>query len=123
MTSLARIRAGDGLGVSVHAFLDGRDTPPKSARDYVAAFERSISGLANVGIETVSGRYYAMDRDKRWDRVAKAYAAIVDAKGPRFADAKSAIEDSYAKGINDEFVVPCVIGGDGGGEGGGGMLV
>src|SRR5260221_6577852 len=57
-----------------------------------------------------------MDRDKRWDRVAKAYAAIVDAKGPRFADAKSAIEDSYAKGINDEFVVPCVIGGDAGGQ-------
>ena len=110
MTALARIFAAAGLSVRVHAFLDGRDTPPQSALDYVARFERSIADLAKVRIATVSGRYYAMDRDKRWDRVAKAYDAIVDAKGPRFADAKSAIDDAYAKGVNDEFVLPCVIG-------------
>jgi 2,3-bisphosphoglycerate-independent phosphoglycerate mutase len=94
----------------VHAFLDGRDTPPQSALGYVANFERSIGDLSSVRIETVSGRYYAMDRDKRWDRVAKAYDGIVDAKCPRFPDAKSAIEDSYAKGATDEFVAPCVVG-------------
>src|SRR5207244_3167191 len=102
--------ASAGLGVSVHAFLDGRDTPPQSARNFVAAFEQSTAGLAKVRIATVSGRYYAMDRDKRWDRVAKAYEAIVEAKGPRFADAKAAIDDSYARRANDEFVVPSVIG-------------
>jgi len=110
MTALARTLASAGLRVSVHAFLDGRDTPPQSALDYVASFERSIGDLPLVRIATVSGRYYAMDRDKRWDRVAKAYDAIVDANGLRFPDAKSAIEDSYARGVTDEFVAPCVIG-------------
>jgi 2,3-bisphosphoglycerate-independent phosphoglycerate mutase len=110
ITALARIFTKAGLSVCVHAFLDGRDTPPQSALDYVAAFEQSIAGLARVRIATVSGRYYAMDRDKRWDRVAKAYDAIVDAKGPRFAGAKSAIDDSYTKDVTDEFVVPSAIG-------------
>jgi 2,3-bisphosphoglycerate-independent phosphoglycerate mutase len=110
MSALARIFAQAGLSVSVHAFLDGRDTPPQSALGYVAAFERSVADLAKVRIATVSGRYYAMDRDNRWDRVTKAYDAIVDAKGPRFADAKTAIDNSYAKSANDEFVAPSVIG-------------
>ncbi len=110
MTALARILAGEGLTVHVHAFLDGRDTPPQSALGFVDTFEKSIAGLTNIRIATVSGRYYAMDRDKRWDRVAKAYDAIVDAKAARFDNAKSAIEKSYAGGTNDEFVVPCAIG-------------
>ena len=110
MTVLARIFAQAGLSVSVHAFLDGRDTPPQSALDFVAAYQRSVAELPRVRIAIVSGRYYAMDRDKRWDRVAKAYDAIVDAKGPRFADAESAIKNSYAKGATDEFVIPSVIG-------------
>jgi 2,3-bisphosphoglycerate-independent phosphoglycerate mutase len=76
----------------------------------VATFLKSIAGLKNVHIATVSGRYYAMDRDKRWERVAKAYDAIVDAKGARFDNAKAAIEKSYAGGANDEFVLPCAIG-------------
>ncbi|HXJ01073.1 MAG TPA: 2,3-bisphosphoglycerate-independent phosphoglycerate mutase [Micropepsaceae bacterium] len=107
---LARILSGAGLKVHVHAFLDGRDTPPQSADGFVDAFLKAVADLPDVRIATVSGRYYAMDRDKRWERVAKAYDAIVDAKGPRFADAKSAIESSYAGGINDEFVLPCAIG-------------
>jgi len=110
MTALARILSGQGLTVHVHAFLDGRDTPPQSALGFVDTFEKSVVGLKNVRIATVGGRYYAMDRDKRWDSVAKAYDAIVDAKGARFPDAKTAIEKSYAGSANDEFVVPCEIG-------------
>src|ERR1700687_6233133 len=106
ITTLARLLAAAGLGVSVHAFLDGRDTPPQSALDFVARFERSVADLARVRIATVNGRYYAMDRDKRWDRVAKAYDAIVDAKGPHFPNAGSAIEQSYANGVTDEFMLP-----------------
>jgi 2,3-bisphosphoglycerate-independent phosphoglycerate mutase len=108
--ALARILDSEGLGVVVHAFLDGRDTPPQSALGCVKEFERGSAGLKRVVIATVSGRYYAMDRDKRWERVAKAYGAIVDAEGPRFPDAQTAIASSYKAGVTDEFVVPCVIG-------------
>jgi 2,3-bisphosphoglycerate-independent phosphoglycerate mutase len=110
IAALARSLALCGLAVGVHAFLDGRDTPPESAQGYVARFCAAVADLARVRIATVSGRYYAMDRDKRWDRVAKAYAAIVDAEGPRFADASSAIANAYHLGVTDEFVVPCAIG-------------
>jgi len=110
ITGLARALSGEGLKVEVHAFLDGRDTPPQSALGFVETFEKSVADRKDVRIATVSGRYYAMDRDKRWERVAKAYEAIVDAKGARFPDAKAAIEKSYADGVNDEFVLPCAIG-------------
>jgi len=111
IAALAKILDAAGLTVHIHAFLDGRDTPPQSAAGFVADFEKSIAGLSRAGIATLSGRYYAMDRDKRWDRVAKAYAAIAEAEGPRFADAKSAIAKSYEAGVTDEFVIPSVIGG------------
>jgi 2,3-bisphosphoglycerate-independent phosphoglycerate mutase len=110
IAALARILDAEGLDVRVHAFLDGRDTPPRSALGFVAQFERAVASLARVKIATVSGRYYAMDRDKRWERVAKAFSVIVDAEGARFADAKSAIAKSYEGGATDEFVVPCAIG-------------
>jgi len=110
VAALAGILDAAGLDVRVHAFLDGRDTPPQSALGFVADFERRVAGLGRVQIATVSGRYYAMDRDKRWERVAKAYATIVEAEGVRFTDAKSAITKSYQDGVTDEFVVPCVIG-------------
>ena len=109
IAALARIIAGQGLAVMVHAFLDGRDVPPRSARGFVEQFERAVAGK-DIGFATISGRYYAMDRDKRWDRVEKAYAAIVDAKGAHAADPRAAIEDAYRSGTSDEFVVPCVIG-------------
>ncbi len=110
IAALARVASEAGLTVHVHAFLDGRDTPPKSALGYVEQFSKDITGTSGVSFATLSGRYYAMDRDKRWDRVAKAYEAIVDARGAKFADAKTAIEQSYSNNITDEFVAPCVIG-------------
>ena len=110
IAALARVLDTAGLTVWIHAFLDGRDTPPQSALGFVSEFECAIAGLAHAKIATVSGRYYAMDRDKRWERVAKAYAAIADVQGPRFANAQSAIAQSHQSGVTDEFVIPCVIG-------------
>jgi 2,3-bisphosphoglycerate-independent phosphoglycerate mutase len=110
IVALTQILSKDGVPVFVHAFLDGRDTPPKSAAKYMRDFEAAIKGCAGVRIATVSGRYYAMDRDKRWDRVSKAYEAIVEAKGGRFANADEAIAKSYADGVTDEFFLPAAIG-------------
>jgi 2,3-bisphosphoglycerate-independent phosphoglycerate mutase len=110
IAALVRAVTDAGLRVSIHAFLDGRDTPPRSARGFMHLFEQAIAGSTGAGIATVSGRYYAMDRDKRWDRVAKAYDAIVSAKAPRCASADAAIAESYEKGVGDEFVLPAVIG-------------
>jgi len=110
IAALARIAATAGIPVFVHAFLDGRDTPPKSARGFVEKFLKDIHGLAGVRLATLSGRYYAMDRDKRWDRVEKCYAALVDGAGRRFDDALAAIDSSYAEDVTDEFVAPCVLG-------------
>ena len=110
IAALTKILAGHGLEVMVHAFLDGRDTPPKSATAFVGSFQRAMENDAKIRIATVSGRYYAMDRDNRWDRVQKAYEAIVGAQGAHANDAIAAIENSYGAGVTDEFVVPCVIG-------------
>ncbi len=108
----AAVKALDAAGVAValHAFLDGRDTPPRSAEGYLEKFNRDTAACKHLRIATVSGRYYAMDRDKRWDRVAKAYAAISEAEGERASDAAAAIAQSYAKDKGDEFVLPTVIG-------------
>jgi 2,3-bisphosphoglycerate-independent phosphoglycerate mutase len=106
--ALARILAQNGVPTLVHVFTDGRDTPPRAAADYVARLATALP--QSVRIVTVDGRYYAMDRDKRWDRVEKAYNAVVSAEGPRFADAPSAIADAYAADVSDEFIVPAVIG-------------
>jgi len=122
IVALVRIISGEGVPVFVHAFLDGRDTPPKSAKGFAGKFLKDIDGLAGVRLATVSGRYYAMDRDKRWDRVEKAYDAIVDASGRRFTDALAAIDTSYAEDITDEFVVPCILGDYAGVEDGDGLL-
>ena len=119
MAALATIMMEAGVKVAVHAFLDGRDTPPKSALEYVKQFERE----SKARIATISGRYYAMDRDKRWERVQKAYDTLVAAKGERFASAESAIEKSYAAGVTDEFVLPCVIGDYTGMKDGDGLLM
>jgi 2,3-bisphosphoglycerate-independent phosphoglycerate mutase len=110
IAALVKILSAAKLNVYVHAFLDGRDTPPKSAIGFLNLFEKAIAGLDNVRIATVCGRYYAMDRDKRWDRVSKAYDCVVDAKGEHAASPQAAIEASYAKGMDDEFVLPCAIG-------------
>ena len=110
IAALVKILSGAGLPVFVHPFLDGRDTPPKSARGFVEKFLRDIDGIPGVRLATVSGRYYAMDRDKRWDRVEKAYNALVDASGPRHIDIFAALDASYADGVTDEFLVPAVLG-------------
>jgi 2,3-bisphosphoglycerate-independent phosphoglycerate mutase len=105
---LAETLAEAGLPVAVHAFLDGRDTPPRSALDYLKAFQAKAP---RATIATVSGRYYAMDRDKRWPRLEKAYRTLVNAEGERAGDALAAVEQSYAAKTSDEFVLPTVIAG------------
>lgn len=110
IAALLRALDAAGLRTRIHAFLDGRDTPPRSAEGYLQVFERAIAGLRETHFATVSGRYYAMDRDKRWDRVAKAYDAIVAGKGDRKRDAVTAIIDSYKRDVGDEFIVPVAIG-------------
>jgi 2,3-bisphosphoglycerate-independent phosphoglycerate mutase len=110
IAALVKILAAAGVPVFVHAFLDGRDTPPRSAKGFIEKFLADIHGLAGVRLASLSGRYYAMDRDKRWDRVTKYYAAMVDASGRRFDDALSAIDASYAEDVSDEFLLPCVLG-------------
>src|ERR1700722_10642799 len=106
--ALAKILAEAGVPTRVHAFTDGRDTPPQSAGEDI---KRLLAALPkSVAIATVSGRYYAMDRDKRWDRVEKAYRAIVEAEGPHFPDAPAVIADAYANKKFDEFVLPAVVG-------------
>ncbi|MDD3554054.1 MAG: 2,3-bisphosphoglycerate-independent phosphoglycerate mutase [Deltaproteobacteria bacterium] len=95
--------------VCVHAFLDGRDVLPTTGAGYVARLQNFMKGHGIGGIATISGRFYAMDRDKRWDRVQKAYEALVAAKGETAQDPVKAIEDSYARGVTDEFVPPTVI--------------
>ena len=100
----------NGIKTFVHAFLDGRDTPPQSAVDFVAEFEKSIANMAHVKLATIEGRFYAMDRDKRWDRIELAYNNMAFAEGKKYASSDEAIKASYAAGVNDEFVVPCVVG-------------
>ena len=79
-------------------------------RGFIEKFLLHIAGLAGVRLATLSGRYYAMDRDKRWDRWEKCYAALVDAHGGRFDDAFAALDASYAENVTDEFVLPCALG-------------
>jgi len=110
IAALVRIVSAADVPVFVHAFLDGRDTPPKSAKGFVEKFLKDIDGLAGVRLATLSGRYYAMDRDKRWDRVEKCYNAIIDASGRRFDDAFAALDESFAEDVTDEFVAPCILG-------------
>lgn len=95
--------------VYIHAFLDGRDTPPSSAKGYIKDLMDEINGIGLGRIATVSGRYYAMDRDNRWDRVEKAYAAMVYGEGETANDPLEAVQNSYDKGVTDEFVLPTVI--------------
>ncbi|HUW79400.1 MAG TPA: 2,3-bisphosphoglycerate-independent phosphoglycerate mutase [Acidocella sp.] len=106
--ALAQMLNAEGVKVIVHAWTDGRDTPPQAAAEYLNAFEAALKDHAKIG--TVIGRYYAMDRDKRWERVRLACDLITQAKGQRFATAADAIKASYAGNITDEFIKPAVIG-------------
>jgi 2,3-bisphosphoglycerate-independent phosphoglycerate mutase len=105
---LAKILAAAGVPTLVHAWTDGRDTPPQSAGEDIARFAAALP--PSVPIATVCGRYYSMDRDKRWERVGKAYAAMVEADAPRFPNAGAVVAAAYAEKKFDEFIVPAVVG-------------
>ena len=99
--------------VYVHCFLDGRDTPPESGKDFVQALQDKMEEIGVGQIATVSGRYYAMDRDNRWDRIQKAYDALTKGEGVTAASGVEAVAQSYEKGETDEFVLPTVVVKDG----------
>jgi 2,3-bisphosphoglycerate-independent phosphoglycerate mutase len=106
--ALAEILTSAGLEVMIHAITDGRDTPPRSAAGFVAKFEADLPPGARIA--TLSGRYYAMDRDNRWERVERAYDVMIEGDGPRFASAAEAIQAGYEDDLGDEFLLPAVIG-------------
>lgn len=97
--------------VYVHAFLDGRDTPPQSGLDFIQALQTEMGTIGIGKIATVSGRYYAMDRDNRYERVQKAYDAMVQVPEQTAADAAAYVAESYRQGVYDEFVLPCAMSG------------
>ena len=99
--------------VYVHCFLDGRDTPPTSGKEFVAELEKKMQHLGIGEVASVMGRYYAMDRDKNWDRVQKAYDVLTKAEGEKAESACAGIQASYDKEVNDEFVVPFYVEKDG----------
>jgi 2,3-bisphosphoglycerate-independent phosphoglycerate mutase len=108
--ALIDVAKSAGVPVVVHAFLDGRDVQPGTARGYLASVEQQLAGGAGR-IGTVAGRYWAMDRDNRWERVERAYRAIVHAEGSRAPSAREGFDTSYAAGKSDEFVEPFVVDG------------
>ncbi|HIT90687.1 MAG TPA: 2,3-bisphosphoglycerate-independent phosphoglycerate mutase [Candidatus Merdenecus merdavium] len=108
--ALLKLAKQEGLEkVYVHCFLDGRDTPPTSGKSYVEELEEKMEEIGVGKIATVSGRYYAMDRDNRWDRVEKAYRAMANGIGEKATKGSAAVQQSYDAGQNDEFVIPTVV--------------
>ena len=107
--ALVALAKKNGLDkVYVHCFLDGRDVPPSSGKDFVAELAQKLKEIGTGKIATVMGRYYAMDRDNRWERVSKAYDAIVNGEGNQSTDPVAAVEESYKNDVTDEFVLPTV---------------
>jgi 2,3-bisphosphoglycerate-independent phosphoglycerate mutase len=123
LIALANMIAGAGIKVWIHAFLDGRDMPPRSAHECLAKVEAGLQQGLPIEFATVIGRFYAMDRDKRWDRVGLAYAAMVDARAETAKTPKDAVDASYAAGKDDEFVLPTAIDGFKGIQDGDGLLM
>lgn len=108
--ALLKLAAQEGVNnVYVHAFLDGRDVAPQSAGDFIKQAEEKMKEYGVGQFATISGRYYSMDRDKRWERVEKSYRAMVYGEGPAYSNAMDVVEDSYNNGIFDEFVLPSVL--------------
>ncbi len=95
--------------VRIHAFLDGRDTPPESGAGYLEDLQAFLGDYPGAALATVGGRYWGMDRDKRWDRVEKHYAALVRAQGPSISDPVAYVKECYARGEFDEFITPAVV--------------
>lgn len=110
LLALIDLAKKEGLdNVYIHAFLDGRDVAPDSAKGYIERVQAHIAKVGVGTIATVQGRYYAMDRDKRWERTEKSYRAMVYGEGPQYADPLQAVTESYEKSVYDEFVMPTVI--------------
>ena len=108
--ALVRMARRRGLArVYVHCFLDGRDTPPSSALTYVRQLQERLEEIGTGQLATLCGRYYAMDRDRRWERTERAYRMLVHAEGGRASDPLAAVRDSYERGLTDEFVEPVVL--------------
>ncbi|MDA1476455.1 2,3-bisphosphoglycerate-independent phosphoglycerate mutase [Bacillus changyiensis] len=108
--ALLKLAKKEGVqNVYIHGFLDGRDVGPQTAEKYIKALQEQIEEIGVGEIATISGRYYSMDRDKRWDRVEKAYRAMAYGEGPSYQNPLDVVKDSYANGIHDEFVIPSVI--------------
>jgi 2,3-bisphosphoglycerate-independent phosphoglycerate mutase len=120
MAAAARLLAARGVPARLHLFLDGRDVAPKSALAQIAAFEEDLGSAGRIA--TVTGRFYAMDRDQRWERVEAAFEVIVSGRGERAADAAEAVRTAYGRGETDEFVLPTAIGGYSGASDGDGLL-
>ncbi len=96
-------------GVYIHAFMDGRDTPPTSGLDYISQLQDELDRIGTGRVATISGRFYAMDRDKRWNRIKEAWQAIVDGRGVRENDPVQAVKNAYQRGETDEFIKPVVL--------------
>lgn len=122
LAALAKIAAGAGVAVKVHAFLDGRDTPPSSAKDFMSRFLADVAGY-DVSVATLSGRYFAMDRDKRWDRVQLAFDVMMQGTPACRLGPVAAIQAAYDAGQTDEFMVPVALGGYAGMADGDGLLM
>ncbi len=106
---LSKIAQAGLREVYIHAFTDGRDTPPESGKKFIEDIDGYAKSLGLPGIVTISGRYFAMDRDKRWDRIEKAYRCLVNGDGAVFESAVEAVEISYQSGVTDEFILPCLV--------------
>ena len=120
--ALARILSGQGIPVAIHAWTDGRDTAPRAAPGFLARLEADVAGLPGLRIATVIGRYFAMDRDNRWERVRQAYDAMAEGEGARAATPAEAVAAAHAAGRTDEFVPATVIGDHAGIKDGDGLL-
>lgn len=119
---VARLIAGRGIGVRLHLIGDGRDVPPRSIAGYLDTLRDDLGTTPGIEIATVSGRFFAMDRDNRWERVEQAFRAMAEGKGARAATAEDAIAAAYDRGEADEFITPTVIGGYSGMASGDGLF-
>jgi len=120
--AVSRLIAAQGVPVDIHAFLDGRDVPPQSAAGQIEKLLQDIRPIKGARLATLCGRYYAMDRDKRWERVSRAYDLLTQGIGKKAADAIKAIKESYAENVSDEFVMPIAMEGYDGMKDGDGIV-
>ena len=121
--SLIKAVSSFGIPVVFHCFSDGRDVSPLSSQDFISTLNKTTKGIKDFKIGTISGRYYAMDRDRRWDRIEKSYMAIVEGKGRKSSTAFDVISNSYKIMVTDEFIAPTVIGDYEGMKDGDGVLM